>query len=352
MQHEPARRSWAGNPLFQAAHRISSVINSARLKMARKTHFQPATVPYMGYGSTTQVRILARIMLAPRPIPGSKADRKAKAGNQNIRGWRAFTSVPIPEREVDIEIGDAAVRVTADRGGLVDTTVPVDLTPGWHTATIRASGTPSAKARVLVLEPGVRFGILSDIDDTVMVTALPRPLLAFWNAFVLNERARMATTGIAVLYERILRAHPGSPVFYLSTGPWNAAPTLDRFLHRNMYPQGPLLLTDWGLTEHRWFRSGPEHKHDNLELLAAEFPEVKWLLVGDNGQHDEAIYSAFARRHPENVAAVAIRQLSVGEAVLAGGHTPDVDHSGSEIPWVYAPDGAGLAEQLGQTGLL
>lgn len=352
MQHEPARRSWAGNPLFGAAHRISSFINSARLKMARKTHFQPATVPYTGYGSTTQVRILARVMLAARALPGSRADRAARDGNQNIRGWRAFTSVPIPEREVDIEIGDARVRVKADRGGLVDTTVEVDLEPGWHTATIRASGTPSAEAPLLVLPPDMEFGILSDIDDTVMVTALPRPLLAFWNAFVLNERARMATTGMAVLYERILRAHPGAPAFYLSTGPWNAAPTLSRFLHRNLFPVGPLLLTDWGLTEDRWFRSGREHKQDNLERLAREFPRMKWLLVGDNGQHDEAIYSDFAQRHPENVAAVAIRQLSVGESVLAGGHTPDVDHSGSAIPWVYAPDGAGLAEQLRKIGLV
>lgn len=352
MQHEPARRSWAGNPLFGAAHRISSFINSARLKMARKTHFQPATVPYMGYGSTTQVRILARVMLASRLLPGSRADRAARNGNQNIRGWRAFTSVPIPEREVDIEIGDARVRVKADRGGLVDTAVEVNLEPGWHTATIRASGTPAAEAPLLVLPPDMEFGILSDIDDTVMVTALPRPLLAFWNAFVLNERARMATTGMAVLYERILRAHPGAPAFYLSTGPWNAAPTLSRFLHRNLYPVGPMLLTDWGLTEDRWFRSGREHKQDNLERLAQEFPRMKWLLVGDNGQHDEAIYSEFAQRHPENVAAVAIRQLSVGEAVLAGGHTPDMDHSGSAIPWVYAPDGAGLAEQLRKIGLV
>ncbi|MFJ3958267.1 App1 family protein [Arthrobacter sp. NPDC090010] len=352
MHYEPARRSWAGNPLFEAAHKVSSFINSARLRMARKTHFQPATVPYMGYGSATQVRILARVMLAPRPLPGSKADREAKAGNQNIRGWRAFTSVPIPNREVDIEIGEVSVHVRADRGGLVDTTVPVTLEPGWHTATIRASGTPAAQATVLVLDPSTTFGILSDIDDTVMVTALPRPLLAFWNAFVLNERARMATTGTAVLYERIRKAQPDAPVFYLSTGPWNAAPTLSRFLHRNMFPLGPLLLTDWGLTEHRWFRSGAEHKEANLERLAVEFPNMKWLLVGDNGQHDEAIYSRFAQRHPENVAAVAIRQLSVGEAVLAGGHTPDVDHSGSAIPWVYAPDGAGLAEQLRKIGLV
>jgi len=41
-------------------------------------------------------------------------------------------------------------------------------------------------------------------------------------------------------------AHPNAPVFYLSTGAWNVAPALTRFLSRNLYPPGPLLLTDWG----------------------------------------------------------------------------------------------------------
>ncbi|MBN9611880.1 MAG: App1 family protein, partial [Actinobacteria bacterium] len=128
---------------------------------------------------------------------------------------------------------------------------------------------------------------------------------------------------------------------------------LTRFLERNLYPVGPLLLTDWGPTTDRWFRSGKEHKLRELSRLAREFPEVKWLLVGDDGQHDEQLYHEFARNHPEKVAAVAIRQLSVGQAVLAGGRSKArllEDVSG--VPWVYGPDGAILSEQLKELGLL
>ena len=124
---------------------------------------------------------------------------------------------------------------------------------------------------------------------------------------------------MAVLYERLVTAHPDAPVFYLSTGAWNVAPTLTRFLSRNLYPAGPLLLTDWGPTTDRWFRSGQAHKRATLERLAEEFPDVRWLLVGDDGQHDQEIYGEFVASHPENVAAVAIRQLSPTQSVLAGG---------------------------------
>ncbi len=342
----------SGSQAFRFAHLVSDSVNHLRLKAARRWKFTPQTIAYQGYGSTEWVRVLGRVVLTSKPAAGSRAEQAAQNGNQNVRGWRAFTSVPIQFVEVEIEIGGTTARVHADRGGIVDTVVPVNLAPGWHTAVLRAEGTEAAQAKIYVISPDTTLGIVSDIDDTIMVTALPRPFLALWNTFVLNERARMATPGMAVLMDRLLVEHPEAPVIYLSTGPWNAAPTLARFITRNMYPSGTLLLTDWGLTHDRWFRSGQDHKRRNLELLAKEFPNMRWLLFGDNGQHDEAIYSHFARQHADRVAAIGIRQLSTGEAVLAGGHSESGDHSGSSVPWVYSPDGAGMAKRLQELDIL
>jgi phosphatidate phosphatase APP1 len=157
---------------------------------------------------------------------------------------------------------------------------------------------------------------------------------------------------MAVLYERLMREHPGAPVIYLSTGAWNVAPTLSRFLERNLYPQGALLLTDWGPTHDRWFRSSREHKRTSLIRLAEDFPTIDWLLVGDDGQHDEQLYGDFSRAHPDNVAGVAIRQLSTSEAVLAGGRSKAGPDEQSAVEWFYAPDGAGLSEQFSAARIL
>jgi phosphatidate phosphatase APP1 len=101
------------------------------------------------------------------------------------------------------------------------------------------------------------------------------------------------------------------------------------------------------------FRSGRQHKETQLRRLAAEFPQVKWILVGDDGQHDESIYAAFEKDVPASVKAVAIRQLSNGEAVLAGGRKKAEEHTkAGNVPWVYAPDGAGLAAQFSELGIL
>ncbi len=208
------------------------------------------------------------------------------------------------------------------------------------------------ETRVFVVGPDVRTGVVSDVDDTVMVTALPRPLLAAWNSFVVNEHARQPVPGMAVLMERLVRDRPGTPVVYLSTGAWNVAPTLIRFLRRHLFPPGSVLLTDWGPTHDRWFRSGMSHKLTNLRRLAVDFPGVKWLLIGDDGQHDDEIYTTFTREHPANVSAVAIRRLSPAEAVLAGGRTAVDDHSAATVPWVTGPDGAALVDRLEEVGVI
>ena len=75
------------------------------------------------------------------------------------------------------------------------------------------------------------------------------------------------------------------------------------------------------------------------------------LLIGDDGQRDEEIYTRFAASHPDNVVAVAIRRLSPTEAVLAGGRTVD-DHSAADVPWVTDSDGAGLLDRLADAGVI
>jgi phosphatidate phosphatase APP1 len=344
--------SAAAEPILHRAARIEDAFHAFREKRARRRGLTPTVIPYTGYGGDGWIRVLGRVLL----VTGTRRDDPDSTRYRNVRGWRSFTSVPVDSVPVVITAGGREYRVSADRGGVVDTRLEVTLPFGWNTIGIRTDDSSTVEAPVYVVDPSVRFGVLSDIDDTVMVTALPRPFLAAWNTFVLDEHARRPVPGMAVLYERLARSHPGAPIIYLSTGAWNVAPTLTRFLSRNLYPSGPLLLTDWGPTHDRWFRSGREHKHESLRRLASEFPDIRWLLVGDDGQHDEDLYGDFLRNFPASVTAVCVRQLSASEAVLAGGRSTvdsaDSRASTSGVPWIYAPDGAGLSEQLVAAGLL
>ena len=326
--------------------RLEYRFHTWRERRARARGKTPTVTPFPGYAGVDWVRVLGRVMIVP------PAKVRSTGEYASVRGWRSFASVPVGYAQVSVTIAGVAHDVVADRGGVIDTVLPATLEPGWQTFTMSVEHGEPVETRVFVVGPDVRFGVVSDIDDTVMVTALPRPFVAAWNSFVVDEHARQPVPGMAVLMERLIRDNPGSPLIYLSTGAWNVAPTLIRFLRRHLFPPGAMLLTDWGPTHDRWFRSGRDHKSANLERLAREFPHVRWLLIGDDGQHDDDLYSTFTSDHPDKVVAVAIRRLSPAEAVLAGGRTAVNDHSAAKVPWVSDDDGAGLLERLEEVGVI
>jgi phosphatidate phosphatase APP1 len=317
--------------------------------------WRPRVIAYTGYGAQGVdggdgwARILCRVLLAP---PGTRR-RDLRGG----RGWRRFLSAPAPGVPVTVEVGGQRHLLTCERGGYIDARVTARLEAGWGQALLSVDGTSPAEAPLYVVGPGAHRGIVSDIDDTVMITALPRPLVALWNTAVQREAARKPVPGMAALYREILAQDPDTVVVYLSTGAWNVAPALEEFLARHGYPRGPLLMTDWGPTQDAWFRSGREHKRTQLRRLLAELPGLTWLLVGDDGQHDPELYGEVADASPDKVRAVAIRQLSAIEQVLTHGTPEPLPEAQaapprSTVEEVRAPDGEGLLAALRARGVL
>ncbi|MCF4120509.1 DUF2183 domain-containing protein [Antribacter sp. KLBMP9083] len=332
------------HPDTQRPH-VAAVVEDRVLAMLaaplRRFGWTPHVDAYTGYGTTTRVRVLARVLLAPRNWAPPKADR---------RGFRNYLGIPAPGEPVRVTIGGTTADVVADRAGYVDAEIDVALAPGVREVTFAPEVGGTTSGSVVVIDDEATFGVVSDIDDTVMVTAVPRPLLAVWNTFLLRTSSRRPVPGMSALYRDIHARHPAAPFVYVSTGAWNTSSVLRRFLARHGFPSGPLLLTDWGPTNTGWFRSGPAHKDASIDRLVEMFPQVTWLLVGDDGQHDPDIYRRAVQRHPDRFLAVAIRRLTAAQQVLShGAPAPLPDEGGSpdpDVPTVSGPDGQALAHAL------
>src|SRR6478735_8223483 len=244
-------------PRPHAAAVLEDAYNGRKGRVLRSRGWTTRVVPLTGYGSVTQLRVV----------------------ELETRGWRAFFATPAVDEPVTVRIDQRIVTTRTDRGGYVDLTVRGHgLSPGWHQIYIGSPGAQTIDVPVLVVGPTVTHGIISDIDDTVLSTSLPRPMIAAWNTFMRSEGARRAVPGMATMYRELLAEQPDAPIIYLSTGAWNTAPLLTRFLRRSGFPAGPMLLTDWGPTNSGWFRSGQEHKHAQLHRLARELPPSEQVL--------------------------------------------------------------------------
>jgi phosphatidate phosphatase APP1 len=308
--------------------------------------WRPRVVPFTGYGAAGWVRVMARVLLAPPGTP------RRPAGDS--RGWRRFVPLTAGGIPVTVTVGETEHAVQSGTDGYLDVRLEAPVSPGWMEVQLTVGDAAPVSAPIRVVGPATTVGLVSDIDDTVIVTMLPRPLLAFRNAFLLRESDRQPVPGMAGLYADLATAHPDLFVVYLSTGAWNTAVALRGFLARHGYPAGPMLLTDWGPTPDGWFRSGNAHKQAQLRRLFDELPHVRWLLVGDDGQHDPQLYAETVSAFPDKVLAVAIRRLTlpqqVGHLVPALRRTPVSVELGDDV--VSATDGEGLREGLRNRGLL
>jgi hypothetical protein len=349
------------SPMHRAA-RIEDALNRTAATLLRRRGWTPRVLPYTGYGScpTPQgepagagwVRVLGRVLLSP---PGV-----TDFGERSVRGWRHFVSAKLAGVPVTVRVGDVQHVTQSSRGGYVDTVVPAALPPGWATAVLSVPGAPDAVAPLRVVGGDERLGIITDIDDTVLVTALPRPLLAFWNTFVRHEESRRPVPGMPELFAALTRNAPDAFVVYVSTGAWNVVPALQRFVRRRGLPAGPMLLTDWGPTPEGWFRSGQDHKRTTFRRLLDDLPQLRWVLVGDDGQHDPQLYDELVWARPEAIRFVAIRRLGATEQLLTHGlpmplpTTRDAEARGpsTQVPWVFGPGGHALVAELRRLGLL
>ncbi|WP_370442298.1 App1 family protein [Kineococcus halophytocola] len=363
------------------AARVEDAVKGLVGSRLRRRGYHARALAYPGYGGPGWVRVFGRVLLGREDT----VEQTERDGARSVRGWRNFLTVPVAGARVSVRIGDHERVLRTNREGYLDERVEVDLPPGRHEVVLTvgpdvaetAEVAPetelveddteggadlppqvavphSGSAEVVVVGSDPVVGLLSDIDDTVVVTRLPRPLVAAWNSFVLDERARVPVNGMAELYRQVVQDNPGAPVVYLSTGAWNVAPTLGRFLRRFGYPAGPMLLTDWGPTNTGWFRDGSAHKRESLARLARELPQVRWLLVGDDGQHDPRLYAEFLSAAPERVAGVGIRRLTPAEQLLAGGRplAPAATPQDSPVPWVTGDSGYEIWHHWSREGIL
>src|SRR5689334_11914328 len=121
------------------------------------------------------------------------------------------------------------------------------------------------------------FGLISDIDDTILETGVQRLRQLLKQTFTGSALTRTPFPGAAPLYRDL--AAGVNPVFYVSSSPWNLHTFLVAFLQHRDFPLGPVLLRDLLGTS-----AGREPKHVRIREILELHPTLRFVLVGDSGE--------------------------------------------------------------------
>jgi phosphatidate phosphatase APP1 len=224
-----------------------------------------------------------------------------------VRFWKRLESDEVPLARLRARFFGRESEGITDREGYFRLFIAPRgrLGPGvWQEVELELQGEEAvrATARVLVPSRRARFGVISDIDDTIVASHVGNKVRMILTAVLSNARTRKPFPGVAAFYRAL---HAGmNPFFYISKSPWNLYAPLLEYLEIQELPLGPLLLRDFGL------RPEKEHKRKAIEDILATYPKLKFILIGDSGEEDPEIYSAVVHRHPDRIRAVYIRSVN------------------------------------------
>ena len=216
----------------------------------------------------------------------------------------------------------------------------------WQEIDLQLVENPSvtAKAQVLVPPTDAEFGVISDIDDTVVYSNVTRKVRMVLALALSNARTRKPFEGVAAFYQALHRGR--NPLFYVSKSPWNLYAPLVEFLELQGLPSGPLLLRDFG------WRMPKDHKQESIAHILETYPAMKFILIGDSGEQDPEIYSDMVRRFPERIRVIYIRSV-VEDARRIGairGLVEEVAKTGCQL--VLTPDSEAAAAHAAAEGLI
>lgn len=311
-------------------------------------HFRIDT--YIGHGSSEGVVARGRVLDNP---PTSAAVEGEGAGAAIRRTLREFVTDELPGVRLQVTIGGVTARTVTDAEGyfLVRLTVPPDrLVSPWTTGTVRLDGeyrglrtAPPEPLRVRVPGQQARFGVLSDIDDTILQTGVQRVANMVRQTITGSALTRTPFPGSPELYDDL--AAEVNPVFYVSSSPWNLHAFLIAFLEHRGFPIGPVLLRDLVGTA-----AGGEPKHDRIREILALHPRLPFVLIGDSGERDPEIYADIVREHPGRILAVYIREVRLDPG---DGRVERISDGWAEdVPFVLAADTDAVRRHATGLGLL
>jgi phosphatidate phosphatase APP1 len=283
---------------------------------------------YRGFGTPERLYLRGRVLRgATPPAPGERDSALVNLANMIQR----FESDEIAGVRVVARFGGREWEAVTDEEGYYELWLdPGRVDPGelWQEVSLElperrgADGEPvRAPAPVLVPPPSASFGVISDLDDTVVQTGATTPIKMARTVFLGNARTRVPFPGVAAFY-RALQHGAGeayfNPVFYVSSSPWNLYDLLTEFLSLQKIPLGPVMLRDWGISQSELLPTGHgTHKLAAIRRIMDTFPELPFILLGDSGQEDPEIYHRVVHDCPERILAVYIRDVSLTAARTA-----------------------------------
>lgn len=283
-------------------------------------------MPFYTYGTATH------LYLKGRALEDEDIDLGKKGWlNLLINSWKRFASDEIRHTPLTITIANKQqIKCNTDAEGYylynnaVNTIQNLQIKNGWLPYKISFVNSKLKRkiqlnnnfnGEMLIPNTNANFGVISDIDDTILHTGVTSRLKwkVIVNTIFKTPEKRKALEGTAEFYHLLQNGNEAkntNPIFYVSNSPWNLYRYLEYFLRTNHFPKGPILLRDFRTPFDRTRKPELAHKYHEIHNILNTYPNLNFILIGDCGEKDAFIYLDIVKAFPNRVSAIYLRAVA------------------------------------------
>lgn len=217
--------------------------------------------------------------------------------------------------------------VSTNDSGHFSIRASLDFVPNW--IRVLASEKLSATEKVHITEMrGV--SLISDIDDTIKHSAIASGAREIFRNTFIRDLKDLTIQGVKEWYCQM--ASLGVQLHYVSNSPWQLYPLIRSYFSLAGLPQGSFHLKQYTGMLQGIFEPAAERKKGSLDKILADFPERKFILVGDSGEADLEVYTDVVMENPGQILAVFIRDVTTPPKKKFFDQTPSNHSINSDLP--------------------
>ena len=279
---------------------------------------KPVLKLYRGYANDQELIIMGHVFK-----PTTKADYDFQKKNfKNAQSIiKLFQIKTKPNEDVYLEINGEIIHSKTLDDGYFKFCVPIKNTNdfGWIKYSVFIKHEEKIiRATSSYIKPTLgKFGFISDIDDTFLISHTGNPLKKLYVLLFKNVSSRKVFEDVVDHYQVLQSAgrinkEEENAFFYVSSSEWNLYGLITQFADIHKLPKAVLLLKNIKTSLTQLFftgRGNHNHKFEKIKHILEFYPDLKYVLLGDDSQQDPKLYESICKIFPLHIKAVYIRQV-------------------------------------------
>jgi|LauGreStaDraftv2_3_1035109.scaffolds.fasta_scaffold26784_1 phosphatidate phosphatase APP1 len=280
---------------------------------------------YRGYANDQELVVAGHVF---KPSNGEEYDFQKKSFRNASSVIQMFRTKTQGNADVYLEINNSKIHTKTLKDGYFKFCIPLNYENkyGWidykvsmifNNKTIEMTGS--------YIRPSEgNIGIISDIDDTFLISHTRNPFKKLYILLFKNVNTRKIFDDVVSHYQALSSAgrpknnqqdannkNEQNAFFYVSSSEWNLYSFIVKFTEIHQLPRAVLLLKDIKTSLFDFFVTGRgdhNHKFEKIKHILEFYPNLQYVLLGDDSQHDPFLYENICKIFPVTVKAVYIRQ--------------------------------------------